>query len=126
VHLADRELGARGVEEPAAAEVPEHLVHRLLAIGADRVEDDAGSLAQRLRREACEVDPAAAIVAAVVRQPGRLPDRVHRDRLAHRERADAARVVIGLRRRRRGSRARRVARHHEQVGAPAQRADVVE
>ena len=52
------------------------------------------SVAHRRRREAGEVDAAAAVVAAVVREPRRLPDRVDGHRLADGERADAAGVVL--------------------------------
>jgi hypothetical protein len=146
-HLRERHRLACRVEEPAAREVREHLARRVLAVGANRVEHHARLLAQRLGREAGEVDPAAAVVAAVVRTPRGFPDRVDRHGLGHGERADAARVTLGGRRRRgepaldrarlgflrrsrrSGSRLRRgraVIGHHEQIGAPAQLADVVD
>ena len=114
----------------------EDALQRLGPVGPDGVHDDGRRLAHGRRREAGEVDAAAAVVAAVVREPRRLPDGVDRDRLAHRERADAAGVVLGLRRRG-GGRGRRTVvpgrvlrlrplRQLQQVGPSAQQADVVD
>ena len=125
-----RQLGAVGAEEPAAAQPPDDLAHRLGAVGPDRVEDQARPVAERRRREAGEVDTAAAVVAAVAAQSRRLPDGVDGHRYVDRQRADPARVVLGLGGRHRQTLKLRLRllpdRHLQQVGAAAQLADIVE